>query len=240
VDILSGKEFKKQFLNLVGKHPYSWADKNGIDKGIVSRVIQRKNPEAKNLLKLANALNISVERLLTGSVMNTHGDIKIHTAEKAAHTDGSPCVEKAKETEYQKRLRDILECNHEDLKEGIKLFIDATHNILKMYNKHKEIVQNKKYTEDRVLKEIIDMLKDNPEYKENVWEHVQNLVNQKHVLERIEKYKTDIGLKYKTNVFSHNQIDGLLNKIASKENAQVLLDIFEEIIKSGGINDSPP
>lgn len=69
-NILNGKDFRNLVLHLLGitgnSKIYPTAEKHGISRGIMQRVMAGKFPDPKNLVVLASALNVSIDRLLTG------------------------------------------------------------------------------------------------------------------------------------------------------------------------------
>ncbi|MCF6149658.1 MAG: helix-turn-helix transcriptional regulator [Candidatus Kuenenia sp.] len=233
LQIVSGKEFKKRFLRYAGKHPYAWAEKNGIGKGVIARINKEKIPDINNLVKIANVLNVGIDRLIADGKQT--GETETPSVSEKPEIHLAIAADNQESGLYVKKLLKILQCNQEGFRKNITSFVDVLYDLLVISQQQEKELARKRNEEDRLLKKIIDSLKNYPCHKEAVLAYVQQLIKHQKVLERIEKYKTNNEVKNKKTLMGNDQIDGLLHKIASKENAEVLLDIFEEIVKKSDV-----
>jgi hypothetical protein len=65
--MLTGEQFRDQFLTLLGKKKtQQWSKKHGIDKGVIEKILSGKIPGLPDLVKISGALHTTVDTLLTG------------------------------------------------------------------------------------------------------------------------------------------------------------------------------
>jgi len=230
--MISGKEFKKRFLHYVGKHPYAWAERNGISKGVIIKINKEKFPDVDNLVKISNILNVSIDHLLADGE-HTGKEKKPSVSEKSEINLPTEANDPESGV-YVKKLLNILQCNHEGFRNNIRSFVDVLYNLWIISQQQTNNLTRKRNEEDRSLREIVDLLKNHPCHKEATLTYIQQLIKHQEVLKRIEKYKANYETKSKKNTSENDQMDKLLGEIASKENAGVLLDIFEDIVKKSG------
>lgn len=65
-DILE-KFFLSQFFKKTGgQRPHSWGRRHGVGRGVIESITKGKIPDPRNLIKVADALGVSIDWLLTG------------------------------------------------------------------------------------------------------------------------------------------------------------------------------
>jgi len=97
----TGKQFRDQFLKLLGKkNTYQWAKKYRINKEVIETILNGKIPDLPDLVKIARALNTTVDTLLTG--------------------DRQPLEYSAEERDYIDKVVRVLRSRHEASKASLK------------------------------------------------------------------------------------------------------------------------
>lgn len=129
--LLGGINFKNQILSILnGQKPHSWAKKNKINRGIIDRILKNKISETKNLIKLSNALHVSIDQLLTGE--ESHG----------CHI----CMNE-EEKDWCKKLIEIFRKKEEHTVNGLKSIINDLLNVPIKKNQAQNFARGKRKKE---------------------------------------------------------------------------------------------
>jgi hypothetical protein len=105
--VLTGKQFRDQFLTLLGKKKTdAWGKKHGIDRKVIEKILSGKIPDLPDVVKISRALNTSVDTLLTG--------VKQESEYSAEERD---CIEKVVRV-----LRSKHEASKASLKNAIHIY----------------------------------------------------------------------------------------------------------------------
>jgi transcriptional regulator with XRE-family HTH domain len=112
--------FVNQFLKCIGfERPHSWGKKHNIDRGVIERITKGKISDPHNLIKVAKALNVSIDYLLTGEI--EEGTEEIDSREK--NKSYKQAID-LKEKEYVDKLLQIFRTKDEDVKKTVMHNID--------------------------------------------------------------------------------------------------------------------